>query len=140
MLCERWTVTRCIQSGTYGRGWVAHDNVTHLDVFLKTFRATRDGGPGNDGVRKEVQYLHHASMDGLQVPPHPCVVGQTQLCYGPVVVPTTGMGGELFFLVTPELCSGGELFDHVLNGKQEQASRSFDEDTARTLFRDVISG
>lgn len=61
------------------------------------------------------------------------------LCFGKVEVPQTGMTGEMFFIMTPDLCDGGELF-YYLCPQTKPYVRSFSAGTARILFRMIANG
>lgn len=69
---------------------------------------------------------------------HPGVVSN-MLCYGHVKVPQTGMEGDMFFIMTPDLCDGGELFNYLCPPTPPYV-RSFSVGTARRLFRMIAEG
>ena len=61
-----------------------------------------------------------------------------QVAFGPVVVPQTGHSGDMFFLVTPDLCEGGELYNYlVYNGSDGMGIRKFSEPIARHFFQQL---
>lgn len=83
-------------------------------VFLKTFRSVQDRPHACDPVahekmvQKEIEVLLQA--DEHRIPDHPSLVNQSRVCYGTVEVPSTGHKGEMFFIVSPDLCQGGGWF------------------------------
>jgi hypothetical protein len=76
-LCENWKISRYIQSGAFGRGWVGMDLATKQEVFIKTFRSFSDRPPRNRAdvrtqsaversqeaaIRKEIEVLLHPDV------------------------------------------------------------------------------
>eukprot|EP00035_Acanthoeca_spectabilis_P030509 m.9695 g.9695 ORF g.9695 m.9695 type:complete len:631 (+) comp4205_c0_seq1:99-1991(+) len=143
VLCDRWKIDSYISSGTFGRGWVGIDSRSNQKVFIKTFRSLNDrsrrrADPAvqEDAVRREVEVLLHPAFQ--LATSHPAVVSN-YLCFGKVEVPQTGMTGEMFFIMTPDLCDGGELF-YYLCPQTKPYVRSFSAGTARILFRMIANG
>ena len=88
-----------------------------------------------NSVLQEIEVLLEASKNHM--PPHPSVVSQSQVHYGCVTVPLTGASGSLFFVVSSDLCEGGELYNYlVFNG----GIRKFDEPIARKVFKQLCEG
>ena len=58
---------------------------------------------------------------------------------GTITCPNTNRSGNMFFMQTPDLCDGGELFDLVCPKKAPWV-RPFNERTARRLFRQFAGG
>eukprot|EP00038_Savillea_parva_P008293 m.176015 g.176015 ORF g.176015 m.176015 type:complete len:642 (+) comp14093_c0_seq1:73-1998(+) len=152
-LCDVWKIDSYIQSGSFGRGWVGVDMEasTPTKVFIKTFRSFSDRPRRRkaDGqksaeiqkkqelaIRKEIEVLLHPKFH--RATNHPGVVSN-MLCYGNVKVPQTGMEGEMFFIMTPDLCEGGELFNYLCPPTPPYV-RSFSVGTARRLFRMIANG
>eukprot|EP00041_Stephanoeca_diplocostata_P022156 m.525018 g.525018 ORF g.525018 m.525018 type:complete len:447 (-) comp21997_c0_seq5:972-2312(-) len=150
-LCHTWVVEQYIQSGSFGRGWQGLDVHSGKKVFIKTFRSYSDRPARRGGrrgyvesvaqkqeaaIRKEIEVLLHPKF--REATQHPAVVGNS-LCYGYVEVPNTGASGEMFFIMTEDLCEGGELFNYLCPPTPPYV-RSFTEGTARRLFRQIAAG
>eukprot|EP00049_Salpingoeca_infusionum_P024132 m.14916 g.14916 ORF g.14916 m.14916 type:complete len:511 (+) comp6457_c0_seq1:112-1644(+) len=141
----RFIVKDGIQSGNFGRGWKAYDQLLDQDVFLKTFRSQADteGGPRPPSeqaefvnmIRKELDFwLHDQSFEY-----HENIVA-SQVFYGQCTVPTNKFSGNMFF-VAAELCSKGELYDYMLyEGEGGFFCSPFEETMAQIIFRQVLSG
>jgi len=131
-------------SGTFGHGFKAKDLATGKEVFIKTFRSNADRKVGSrasfesreSAARKEIAALMHLSFESATM--HESIVGNT-MCYGTVVAPATRAKGEMFFMETPDLCEGGELFDLVCP-RTPPYIRPFTENGARRLFRQLANG
>lgn len=147
-LCGQWRIDSYIQSGSFGRGWIGMD-ADGEKVFIKTFRSYADRPDRGKrdrtqavldkqeaAIRKEIEVLLHP--DFHKATDHPGVV-RNMLCYGSVQVPKTKMSGDMFFIMSPDLCTGGELF-YYLCPPTPPYLRSFTTNTARRLFRDVAEG
>lgn len=144
-LGDQFTIVKHIEAGGYGRGWVAVDGVTGRQVFLKTFRSGRDrplGSPSLDYhvamVEKEVDIVMKAA--DAELPAHPAVVSASVVLFGAVSVPSTGRTGALFFVVSPDLCEGGELYNYLVIEGGAGGVRSMDERLARTVFKQLAEG
>lgn len=150
-LCEKWVVDKYIQSGSFGRGWHAVDAYSKKKVFVKTFRSFSDRprprgarklpvperkAKQEASIRKEVEVLLHPKF--IEMCNHPNVVSNL-LCYGSVSVPTTDRKGEMFFIMSEDLCEGGELFNYLCPPEPPYV-RSFSESTTRRIFRQIASG
>jgi serine/threonine protein kinase len=150
-LADTWLVDSYIQSGSFGRGWNGLNVHTKAKVFIKTFRSYSDRPqrrgrkPGHDAtvaakqeaaIRKEIEVLLHPKF--RMMVDHPSVVSNS-LCFGSVSVPSTGRAGEMFFIMTEDLCEGGELFNYLCPPEPPYV-RSFSEDSARRIFRQIASG
>lgn len=150
-LCNTWMVDSYIQSGSFGRGWNGIDVHSKKKVFIKTFRSysdrpqRRNRSPGYDetaaarqeaAIRKEIEVLLHPKF--RQMVDHPSVVSNS-LCYGSVAVPSTGRKGDMFFIMTEDLCEGGELFNYLCPPEPPYV-RSFSENSARRIFRQIAAG
>lgn len=148
-LCDRWSIERFIQAGSFGRGWVARDHKEGRDVFIKTFRCWSDRQyiPSNKaelksaeatherGIKKEIRTILRPGFP--EVMSHPNLV-QTFACYGSVVLPF-GRKHEMFFVFSPDLCSGGELYEYLVNTEAPPYVRSFEEVSAKRIFSQVAS-
>lgn len=79
-------------------------------------------------------------------------VGGNEVHYGDIVVPSTGRKvlatnvaarslrlaqGEMFFVVSPDLCEGGELYNYLVFGN---GIKKFSEKIARYFFKQVSAG
>eukprot|EP00051_Salpingoeca_urceolata_P003654 m.59480 g.59480 ORF g.59480 m.59480 type:complete len:479 (-) comp12987_c0_seq1:146-1582(-) len=141
ILADRFEITRYIESGAFGRGWVAKDTSNGEEIFLKTFRSVLDRPGPVDAkahekmVKKEIELLLTAERHHL--PAHPNLVSWTTVHYGTVSVPKTGRQGEMFFIVTPDLCEGGELYNYLVFGN---GIKKFDEKMARYFFKQLANG
>ena len=69
-------------------------------------------------VRKEIEVLLHPSF--REVSSHPNVTRQ-DLTYGTMEVPNSGVSCPMFFLFSPDLCVGGELFNYICPTKVSPA-------------------
>eukprot|EP00042_Codosiga_hollandica_P029089 m.157763 g.157763 ORF g.157763 m.157763 type:complete len:472 (-) comp52972_c0_seq1:186-1601(-) len=142
ILCDRFEIQRYIESGAFGRGWVAADQADGgKNVFLKTFRSLNDRAAPCDAashekmIQKEVEVLLQA--EAHHIPPHLNVVSATRVYFGPIVVPLSGRKGEMFFCVTPDLCEGGELYNYLVFGN---GIKKFTEKIARFYFKQMVDG
>jgi len=142
-LCNQWEITSYIQSGSFGRGWVAHDKAKGSKHFIKTFRSFKDRPPTRStaekqevSIRKEIEVLLHPLF--FEATDHDSVVANL-LCYGPVTVPGTGQSGEMFFIETSDLCEGGELFNYLVC-TQKPYVRPLSEHAASRMFHQLASG
>jgi hypothetical protein len=63
-LCDRWSIERFIQAGSFGRGWVARDHKEGRDVFIKTFRCWSDRQyiPSNKAELKSAEATHERGI------------------------------------------------------------------------------
>lgn len=86
-------------------------------------------------VAKEIDNLLQAEKTNL--PPHPNLVSATQVHYGPIVVPLSGQTGNMFFLVSNDLCEGGELYNYLVFGN---GIKKFEEPVARYFFKQLCEG
>ena len=144
ILCDKWEITKYIMSGTFGHGFKAKDLASGKEVFIKTFRSNADRKPGSrasfesreTAARKEIAALMHLSFESATM--HESIVGNT-MCFGTIVAPATKARGEMFFMETPDLCEGGELFDLVCP-RTPPYIRPFAESGARRLFRQLANG
>eukprot|EP00039_Didymoeca_costata_P026012 m.14696 g.14696 ORF g.14696 m.14696 type:complete len:663 (-) comp5189_c0_seq1:63-2051(-) len=143
VLCDVWEITSYIQSGSFGRGWQAKDLVTGENAFIKTFRSFKDRPrtratqeKQEHSIRKEIEVLLHPRF--REATSHDAVVSNS-LCFGGVKVPKTQRGGEMFFIATPDLCEGGELFNYIVCTQQPYV-RPFTEQTACRLFKQLVAG
>ena len=124
-LADTFLIDSYIQSGSFGRGWNGINVHNKAKVFVKTFRSYSDRPqrrgrkPGYDevvavkqeaAIRKEIEVLLHPKF--RMMVDHPSVVSNS-LCFGSVTVPSTGRRGEMFFIMTEDLCEGGELFNYL---------------------------
>lgn len=149
-LCEKWVIDKYIQAGSFGRGWSGVNVFTHQAVFIKAFRSFSDRpqrrkrqqppeaamAKQEAAIRKEIEVLLHPKFQ--QVVSHPGVTNNS-LCYGTVSVPSTGFKGEMFFIETEDLCTGGELFNFLCPPEPPYV-RSFTEAAARRIFRQLAAG
>eukprot|EP00053_Salpingoeca_punica_P010330 m.92973 g.92973 ORF g.92973 m.92973 type:complete len:478 (+) comp15351_c0_seq2:161-1594(+) len=144
LLAGRYHIVKYIESGAFGRGWICQDTKgddPNKNLFCKTFRSVSDrpssGNP--DGhehmVHKELEVLLQA--EALKLPAHPNIVTPPRVHYGTVEVPSTGSKGEMFFVVTADLCEGGELYNYLVFGS---GIKKFDEKIARYFFKQLAEG
>lgn len=144
VLAERFQIVRYIESGAFGRGWVGTDTKgadPEKRIFIKTFRSASDRPSPTDAkahehmVKKEIDVLLQA--DCTKLPPHPNIVSFTEVHYGSVLVPATGHTGNMFFLVSQDLCEGGELYNYLVFGS---GIKKFEETIARYFFKQLCEG
>jgi serine/threonine protein kinase len=144
LLAERFEIVGYIESGSFGRGWRATDKEQPgKHVFIKTFRSAQDrptkgnASKHEEMVKKEID----TELAKTSLPFHPSLVNAQKVCYGSVTVPKNGKSGAMFFMHSPDLCEGGELYNYLVFTKNNRMSiRSFSENHARKIFTELAHG
>lgn len=143
VLADRYVITRYVGDGSIGRGWVGQDTTASVPtpVFIKTMRCAADKAARK--ARLILRELRTLLSLEQQLPTHANVVSATLVAYGSVTVPATGRSGEMFFTVTTDVCTRGDLYSHAV--RQSAAAggpvtAAFRAAVARRIFADVARG
>eukprot|EP00055_Hartaetosiga_balthica_P011291 m.50763 g.50763 ORF g.50763 m.50763 type:complete len:509 (-) comp7531_c0_seq1:447-1973(-) len=142
ILSDTFEITEYIQSGQFGRGWrarVVKGDVKYDDVFIKTLRSSRDvvgGLPATHKkfVKKEIKLF--SSNRFARIEPH-LNIATTALLFG--AVENNGFQANMFYFLSPDLCTAGELFDYLCLSTPPYV-QNFDENTARMLTKQLVDG
>ena len=136
VLASRFELSRALESGSFGTGFVAIDRETTERCFVKIFKL-KSQNPEHT-IAKEVKVLLHEKWESCIR--HPNIAAQT-LMFGPVVRPG-GLGhvGNMFF-IQGEMCDLGEVFHNVCHPTIAPWYVSIaNEKVSRRLVKGIVCG
>lgn len=113
-------------------------------MFIKTLRSNRDRHRVEGSASANASWQENMLRREVEVcmrqtdrfDPHPFIT-RNLVCYGDIEVPTTGKNGKMFFIMSPDLGHGGELFEYLCFQERPYV-KNFDEACARRIIRQLV--
>eukprot|EP01012_Entosiphon_sulcatum_P025583 TRINITY_DN30927_c0_g1_i1.p1 TRINITY_DN30927_c0_g1~~TRINITY_DN30927_c0_g1_i1.p1 ORF type:complete len:901 (+),score=137.98 TRINITY_DN30927_c0_g1_i1:157-2859(+) len=137
LIAGRYRIRSHITSGAYGHGFLALDQNTNQEIFVKIFKCAEEGRVDPNKITEELEITTRISQVEWLMNHRNIVKVHQVLRDSAITLPRTRTEGQICAIIT-DYCDGGELFNYLFateNGKRSVVD--FTEPQARFLVKQI---